>query len=338
MMQYKEPEEFKGYEDTKNTTEEVDPWTATSIITLLAFIIIILGLVIFNYGNGDPRTKTHITDSTKDTATASLDPFNDILLEAKAVFVFDVVRQEVLYARNEEAQLPLASLTKLMTVLVAEEILPEKATITITQDSLALEGDSGLLVGEKWRLEDLLGLTLLSSSNDGASAVAGVAGSFKSSFPDQWLKNKETFVYLMNKKAKDIGLTQTYFLNETGLDASRYAGGGYGSAKDIARLLEYSIQHVRSIIDVTRYTTLEFLSLNNINHIVSNTNKLVDSIPGLIASKTGFTDLSGGNLVVAFDAGINHPIIISVLGSTLEGRFRDIQKLVEASLKKLTQQ
>ena len=336
-MQYKETEEFSEYEDTKKTTKEVDPWTATSIIALLAFIIIILGLVIFNYTAGDPGTKTHITDSTKDIATASLDPFNDIVLEAKAAFVFDVRRQEVLYARNEEAQLPLASLTKLMTVLVAEETLPERATITITQDSLASEGDSGLLVGESWRLEDLLGLTLLGSSNDGASALAGVAGSFKSSFPGEWLKNKETFIHLMNKKAKDIGLTQTYFLNETGLDASRYAGGGYGSAKDIARLFEYSIQHIRSIIDVTRYTALEFLSLNNINHLVSNTNKLVNSIPGLIASKTGFTDLSGGNLVIAFDAGINHPIIISVLGSTLEGRFRDIQKLVEASLQKLAQ-
>jgi len=267
MMRYKESEEFEEYEDAKSVTDEVDPWTATSVIALLAFVVIILGLVIFNNDSSDPRTKTHITDTTKDTAAVSQDPFNDIVLEAKAVFVYDVLRQEVLYARNEETQLPLASLTKLMTVLVAQEILPEGATITITQESLALDGDSGLLRGERWHLEDLLGLTLLGSSNDGASAVASVAGSFKSSFPGEWLKNKETFVHLMNEKAKKIGLTQTYFINETGLDAGEYAGGGYGSAKDIVRLLEYSIEHVRSIIDVTRYATLEFLSLNNINHI-----------------------------------------------------------------------
>ena len=54
-----------------------------------------------------------------------------------------------------------------------------------------------------------------------------------------------------------------------------------------------------------------------------------------IASKTGFTDLAGGNLVIAFDAGLSHPIIISVLGSTQEGRFRDVEKLVTASLMSL---
>ena len=70
-------------------------------------------------------------------------------------------------------------------------------------------------------------------------------------------------------------------------------------------------------------------------HTATNTNEVVGSIPGLIASKTGFTDLAGGNLVVAFDAGINRPVIISVLGATKDGRFTDMEMLVNASLRAL---
>ncbi len=62
--------------------------------------------------------------------------------------------------------------------------------------------------------------------------------------------------------------------------------------------------------------------------MVKNTNEVVQNIDGLIASKTGYTDLSGGNLVVAFDAGLNHPIIVTVLGSSQEGRFSDTLKLI----------
>lgn len=318
--------------------DEVTSFVALGTIAFLGLIVIALGFFIFSKKPNDSQNAVKDKNNIKSSIVMmSVDPFNDIILEAKAAFVWDVNKQEIIYARNEEAQLPLASLTKLMTALVAYEILPESTVVTITKDSLASEGDSGLFIGEQWRVEDLLGLTLLGSSNDGARAIASVAGSFKNNIPKQGAKNRETFVHLMNEKAKEIGLTQTYFLNETGLDTYNYASGGYGSARDMSILLEYITENARTVTDVTRYDVFEFLSLNNINHIITNTNKAVGSIPGLIASKTGFTDLAGGNLVVSFDAGINHPIIISVLGSTLSGRFRDVQKLTEASLKKLAQ-
>jgi serine-type D-Ala-D-Ala carboxypeptidase (penicillin-binding protein 5/6) len=260
--------------------------------------------------------------------------FEDISLEAKAVFVWNVNRREVMYALNEEAQLPLASLTKLMTAITASDILPEASIITINKDALEEEGDSGLLENEKWSFKDLLRFTLMISSNDGASAVASVAGLFKSDFPVK-AESKKSFVRSMNEKTKEIGLTQTYFINPTGLDNSEAVGGGYGSARDVANLLEYAIINNPEIIEDTREVEIKFTSLSNIDHIATNTNSVVDSLPGLIASKTGFTDLAGGNLVIAFDAGLNHPIIISVLGSTQEGRFRDVEKLVAVSLKSL---
>ena len=90
-------------------------------------------------------------------------------------------------------------------------------------------------------------------------------------------------------------------------------------------------------MDLTRYSSFIFAALSNIRHSVRNTNDSVNNIPGLIASKTGYTELAGGNLVFAFDAGINHPIIVSILGSTQEGRFVDAEKLVAASLKAIAQ-
>ena len=66
-------------------------------------------------------------------------------------------------------------------------------------------------------------------------------------------------------------------------------------------------------------------------HEAFNTNELVGDIPNLLGSKTGFTDLAGGNLTIAFDAGFDRPIIITVLGSTREGRFDDVATLIAAS-------
>jgi len=197
------------------------------------------------------------------------------------------------------------------------------------------EGDSGLYENERWSFKDLIRFTLMVSSNDGASAVANVAGVFKNNFPSRIEDNNKSFVQAMNEKAKEIGLTQTYFINPTGLDTSESVSGGYGSARDAVRLLEYAVINVSDIVEPTRHSAVNFESLSDINHRATNTNSAIDALPGLIASKTGYTDLAGGNLVIAFDAGINHPIIISVLGSTQKGRFEDIEKLVNASLKSL---
>ncbi|MCH7529861.1 D-alanyl-D-alanine carboxypeptidase [Patescibacteria group bacterium] len=270
-------------------------------------------------------------------------PFVGIDLEASATVVWDVNNQKVLFSKNGQAQLPLASIAKLMTALVATDKLQNSSVVLIEGQSLAEEGDTGLFMEERWRLGELLGFMLLVSSNDAASAVAAAVGALSTSttiastVTEKYQNNKTAFVYFMNQKASEIGLTQTYFLNETGLDASFGTGGAYGSAKDMALLLEYAIVEAPEVVDLTRYSSFIFSSLSNIRHSVRNTNDSVNNIPGLIASKTGYTELAGGNLVFAFDAGINHPIIVSILGSTQEGRFVDAEKLVAASLKAIAQ-
>lgn len=299
------------------------------IEVLLGAVIIIALLVIF--AGGDTQNVPILTEEI----ISNHNYFDDISIEASSVFVWDVNKQKVLFAENKDAQLPLASLTKLMTAITAVDILPESSVVTIDGASLVEDGDSGLYENEKWSFKDLIRFTLVMSSNDGASALANVAGVFKNSFPSRTEDNKKSFVQAMNKKASEMGLTQTYFINSTGLDTNEIVSGGYGSARDIAKLLEYAIIHTPEIMESTRHAEIDFSSLSDINHLATNTNSSISTIPGLIASKTGFTDLAGGNLVIAFDAGLNHPIIIAVLGSTQNGRFIDIEKLVNASLKSL---
>lgn len=244
-----------------------------------------------------------------------INPYDAITVDAEAFFVYDVVKKEVLYSKNEERQLPLASITKLMTAVIAAEYLPKNTIISISNEAIMEEGDSGLTHGEKWNLNDLIGFTLLTSSNDGAYAIANASESF-------------SFIEKMNAKAESINLYQTYFSNESGLDASLNNSGAYGSVRDVAFLFEYILRKHSNLIDTTRQKDLVINS-----HKAKNTNRYVGDIPGLIGSKTGFTDLAGGNLVIAFDAGINRPIIVSVLGSGFDERFDDVRKLSAASIK-----
>jgi serine-type D-Ala-D-Ala carboxypeptidase (penicillin-binding protein 5/6) len=300
------------------------------IIVLLGAVFIILMLVFFAENDTDKTLVQDIQESISD-----YNHFDDISIEARSAFVWDVNKQKALFETNPNVQLPLASLTKLMTAIAANDILPDKSIVTINNASLTSEGDSGLYENEKWNFKDLMRFTLVVSSNDGASAVANVAGLFENDFPSKEEDNKKSFVQAMNEKAREIGLTQTYFINPTGLDTNETVSGGYGSARDAARLLEYAVINMSEIVESTRHTAIAFESLSDINHFATNTNSSIDRVPGLIASKTGYTDLAGGNLVIAFDAGMNRPIIISVLGSTQDGRFEDIKKLVDASLKSL---
>ncbi len=259
--------------------------------------------------------------------------YDNLSLLAQSAYVLDSKTGKPLFSKNGDSQLPLASLTKIMTAVTAVSLLPRDTVLTIASSSLKEEGDSGLFADERWRLEDLLDFTLLQSSNDGANAIAAVAGAFgKSARADS---SREEFVRAMNDKALALGLTQTYFLNPTGLDETENISGGYGSARDMSVLFYHAIKTYPSLFGGTRHESREFDSLSNLKHKVKNTNTFVNAIPSLLGSKTGYTDLAGGNLTVAFDAGPDRPIVLTVLGSTEQGRFEDAEKLVWATLEYL---
>ncbi|MCK9344829.1 MAG: serine hydrolase [Candidatus Pacebacteria bacterium] len=268
----------------------------------------------------------------KENIEREINPFENISLEARAAYVADLKTGEVLYAKNENEKLPLASITKLMTTLVARERMSGSVVVTLTKDDLKAEGDSGLRPGERWRLDDILNAMLLISSNDAAHAVAGFVGA--DGHPEKFLDMsvaRAQFVQMMNEKAVALGLAEMQFFNESGLDVSDTQNGGYGSARNVAMLFEELWGKYPEVIEVTAHKDARIYSQDNIAHILPNTNEIVGHIPGLVASKTGFTELSGGNLTVIFDRGIGDPVVIVVLGSGYKERFDDVQKLVKAA-------
>ena len=138
----------------------------------------------------------------------------------------------------------------------------------------------------------------------------------------------------MNKTVRSIGLSDMYFFNPSGLDVSATTSGGYGSAKDVATLIAYIYKNYPELLSATPAADIT-VSSNLIKHNVENTDEALPQIPGAIVSKTGNTDLAGGNLSVMFDAGLMHPVEIVVLDSSYDGRFTDMEALVKATVTKL---
>jgi D-alanyl-D-alanine carboxypeptidase len=304
----------------------------TSISKKLLFlniflVALILGMVLLIYDM--ENTPVVAEAKLEETQVISNTAFDQIVLEAKAAYVYDIVNDAVLYQKNSAAQLPLASLTKLMTALTATELLPKNTDVTIKPEFLEEEGDNGLLPEESWKLKDLLDFSLVASSNDGVRSIASVVGAIDLK-TDSFELGRQDFVKKMNSLAQGLNLKQTYFLNESGLDTGE-TSGGYGSAEDIEKLLEYILIHKPELLEATKYQSITVGSMN-LSHVAKNTNIVSDKIPGLLASKTGYTRLAGGNLAVAFDPAVGRPIIIVVLGSTEKGRFSDMEKLVETTL------
>ena len=248
--------------------------------------------------------------------------FGKLKLIGKAAVVFDPINKKTLFSLNSDIPFPMASIVKVMTAITAIEELPAETLITISKSALAEEGDTGLMLDEKWRLTDLVQFMLTVSSNDAAKAIAQTQGNDPSSF-----------VEAMNKKAADLGFDNTQFSSVTGLDLDVNLAGASSSASDIAKMISYGFLNHREVFAATSKAETVLISESEIKHNVKNTDNLLSSISNILASKTGFTDLAGGNLAVVFRAPSGRILSAVVLSSTLEGRFSDMQLMIEASLK-----
>jgi len=241
--------------------------------------------------------------------TKSQKYFENLPIRAKAVYIYDVSENKQIYALNAHLALPLASITKVMTALCALDNLNHNALIMIPPSILGINGDASLQSGSFWKVSDLVSYTLVKSSNDGAVALGKALG------------GRREVVRCMNKQAEDLGLLDTRFINEIGLDEAGGAGA-YGSAEDVAELLSIATKKYNEIFESTKYESYDIRGQNGTLE-ATNTNKVQGQIVGMKSSKTGLTDLAGGNLVFEMDAGLNHIITIAILGSTEEGRFKD---------------
>lgn len=262
-------------------------------------------------------------------AAARAEPFKEISLAATSAYVYDVRRDSELFAKNGSAQLPLASLTKVMLVLAAAEVLPLDSTVTISREAVE-KGGGGLTWGEEWKVRDLIDFTLITSSNTGAEALSEAAQPLLAAkYPEGSQANAT--IWRMNALAQQLGMNETYFLNSTGLDESPTQAGAQGSSRDIATLFAYALRTNPELFSGTTHTDIALGPVNFPERSAHNTNNALADITGLLMGKTGTTDLAGGNLAIAFLGGEERPIVVVVLGSTPEGRFDDIKELVTAA-------
>ena len=232
---------------------------------------------------------------------------------AKAYSIYDITLGQKLYGKNDTISLPLASLAKTMSLVVALNNYKENDEVVISKKALAEDGEFGLFENEKWKADDLAKLTLVCSANDGAYAL---------------LENDSDYLNQMNSKAKRLGLSSAHFLNSTGLDISEHSAGAYASAEDANQMAIFAIKSHPTIFNVTTQPEITLKSESGFVHIIKNTDTVLGQIPNVIFSKTGFTAIAGGNLTIIFRDKMGHDIAITVLGSTFEGRFTDMEKLV----------
>jgi D-alanyl-D-alanine carboxypeptidase len=247
-------------------------------------------------------------------------------IEAKSAISIEIDlegKEKIIFEKNTKQKMPIASLTKLMTAIVATEFYDPSLWVQISKDAVEQEEENGnLKVGEILKVEELLPIMLCESSNDAAFALAEVIGI-------------EGFTDLMNLKAKDIGLMNTRFFNPTGLDPDDPAQPtNYSTAQDLVKLIKYLLKNHPEIIEIlTKKEYPLYLENGVLHHILKNTNKLLGEIPEIIGGKTGFTERAGGCLIEILKSKKPDSYLIIVILNSPD-RFGEMKKLIEFSLKK----
>ena len=197
---------------------------------------------------------------------------------ARAAVLMDADSGRVLYEQNADAQMLIASITKIMTAVVALERGDPGKTYTVTAEDMAEGSSMYLAAGERLTLEELLYGLMLASGNDAALAVAHcVCGSV------------DRFVEAMNAKASELGMTRTSFANPNGLDAETH----YSTARDMAVLTAYALQNAAFV----RIVSTSSITIGG--RTLTNHNKLLSWYDGCIGVKTGYTKAAGRTLVSA---------------------------------------
>jgi len=301
---------------------------------MVAYILISGGIETKNKQLQKQTVAVALTESTSTIPfpianTRVIEPFTYLNLTSKGVIVYDIDNDKVIFSQGKDNILPIASITKLMTIFTASKFLSPETEITITQEDIDQAGDSDLAANERWSFKNLTAFTLITSSNIGATAIAR--------------KVKEVsglnFVSEMNNSANEMGLTNSLFRNSTGLDLSNHQiSGANSTAQDIAYLYAYLLENKPELLTDTNKSHISISSLDGNAHIANNTNDIINQITGIIASKTGTTQMAGGNLSIVFNPLPNRRIAIVILGDTPTGRFVDMRKLIKDTVQTIKNQ
>jgi len=242
-------------------------------------------------------------------------------INAKSAFFVDTSSGQILFEKNSRQMLPIASLTKIMTALIAIEHKSLDDKFIISQKAAQVEPDKmWLIAGETLTLRELLYGIFLISANDAAEELA-----------QDSVESREEFIEMMNSKATQIGMKDSYFANPTGLDEDN--NSSYSTAYDLALLSRYAIRHFPSLVDFssTEHIILPVTDAHQDYDLYSGIN-LLTTYPGVVGFKTGYTPEAGLTLVTIARKG-NHEVLGVILGS--QDRRDEARMLLDYSFKRL---
>lgn len=241
-------------------------------------------------------------------ATDSLGP----VLTAASAAVVDTTTGAILWEKNADDVRPIASLTKLMSLLVViESGLSQDVEIELTTEDHTSLGYNNFSVGERVRMRDLFAAALIASDNSAMQALARATG-----------MSQDEFVERMNTRAAELGLSKTMFLDSTGLSSENVS-----TAREVIRLAAHAF-HEPDIAALADRKTYSFTAVSGTPHTVYSTNLLLGSMVQVTAGKTGYVTDSGYNFVAEAVNDSGDAIIAAVLGSdSVADRFQDYKML-----------
>lgn len=267
-----------------------------------------------DYDEAEYMGEDLLTDIPEVPAVAAVGTTLDI--KAKSVVLMEPYTGNVLYENNADERLAPASITKIMSLLlVMEAIENEKLTldtkVTASEHAASMGGSQiWLEVGEEMTVDELLRASVIASANDATVALAeAVSGS------------EETFVALMNERAKELGMKNTTFVNCCGLDTD----GHLTSGRDVAIMASALIKHDL----IKKYSTVWMDALRNGKSELTNTNKLVRYYSGATGLKTGTTSKAGCCVAATAERDGMELVAVVMGGETSNERFTGAKKLLD---------
>ena len=266
----------------------------------IAAVIVVTAVLLFTQTYTSARGAEYKIPQTVDMTPVAEEQAE---LYALSAVLMDGESGRVLYEKDGERPLANASTTKVLTCIVALENSPGDDYVQVSQNAASQpEVKLGLQKGEQYYLEDLLYSLMLKSHNDTAVAIAEHCGG-----------SVEGFARMLNRKAKQIGCKNTYFITPNGLDAEDENGKHHTTAKDLALIMRYAIKNETFLhIAQTRdYTFSEITGKRTFS--VHNANAFLDMRDGVLAGKTGYTSQAGYCYVCAWEKE-GKTFIVSLLG------------------------
>ena len=211
----------------------------------------------------------------------------NLKLYAKAAVLMDADSGRVLYDLCGDEQLPMASTTKIMTLIVTLENADPEDTVMVSSYAASMpQVHLGIRSGEQYRLKDLMYSLMLESHNDSAVAIAEHVGG-----------SVEHFAELMNRKAAEIGCRNTYYITPNGLDAAEDGRIHSTTARDLALVMSYCITkspQKDTFLEITRTPDYSFTDLSGKrSFLCTNHNAFLNMMTGALSGKTGFTGKAG---------------------------------------------